>query len=74
MDALALGSRLSARLPVPRSVALSRADVAAAAGYEANGGAFQNPLGSLRSLGLIDYPAPGQVAALPVLFLEGAAR
>ena len=54
--------------------ALSRADVAAAAGYEANGGAFQNPLGSLRSLGLIDYPAPGQVAARPVLFLEAATR
>lgn len=53
--------------------ALSRADVAAAAGYEANGGAFQNPLGSLRSLGLIDYPAPGQVAARPVLFLEAVA-
>lgn len=34
-----------------------------------SGGYFNN-LGSLRSLGLIDYPSPGAVAALPVLFLE----
>lgn len=31
---------------------------------------FSNNLGSLRSLGLIDYPGPGLVAALPILFLE----
>lgn len=35
----------------------------------ASGGYFNN-LGSLRSLGLIDYPRPGTVAAKPVLFLE----
>lgn len=29
-----------------------------------------NNLGSLRSLGLIDYPSPGAAAALPVLFLD----
>lgn len=52
----------------PRSI--SRAEVAAAAGYAPDGGAFQNPLGSLRTLGLIDYPSPGQVVALPVLFVE----
>lgn len=34
------------------------------------GGAFNNPLGRLRSLGLIDYPEPGRAVALPVLFLE----
>ena len=49
---------------------LTREAVAAKANYEPNGGAFQNPLGSLRSLGLIDYPAPGRVVALPVLFLQ----
>lgn len=53
----------------PRSI--SRAEVAASAGYAPDGGAFQNPLGSLRTLGLIDYPSPGQVVALPVLFVEG---
>lgn len=35
-----------------------------------SGGYFNN-LGSLRSLGLVDYPSPGAVAAQPVLFLEG---
>jgi hypothetical protein len=34
-----------------------------------SGGYFNN-LGSLRSLGLIDYPRPSEVVALPVLFLE----
>lgn len=28
-------------------------------------------MSSLRTLGLIDYPSPGQVVALPVLFVEG---
>ena len=36
------------------------------------GGTYGNILGRLRSLGLIDYPSPGEVVALPVLFLEGA--
>jgi hypothetical protein len=48
--------------------------VGAAAGYavgEKIGGTYGNILGRLRSLGLIDYPSPGQVVALPVLFLEG---
>ena len=34
-----------------------------------SGGYFNN-LGRLRSLGLIDYPSPGQVVAQPVLFLD----
>jgi hypothetical protein len=34
-----------------------------------SGGYFNN-LGSLRSLVLIEYPRPSEVAALPVLFLE----
>lgn len=49
---------------------LSKEELATAVGMTATGGAFANYLGSLRSLGLIDYPAPGQVAALPVLFLD----
>jgi len=35
--------------------------VAAWAGYSPIGGAFGNPLGSLRSKGLIDYPQPGVI-------------
>ena len=34
------------------------------------GGAFNNPLGRLRSFGLIDYPERGTVAALPFLFMR----
>jgi hypothetical protein len=35
-------------------------------------GGFKNNLGALRTLELIDYPAAGQVVALPVLFPTGA--
>lgn len=49
---------------------MTREDLAAAAGYEPSGGAFQNPLGALRSLGLVEYPSCGQVVAQPVLFVE----
>jgi hypothetical protein len=49
--------------------AMTKAECAQASGY-AQGGAFNNPLGRLRSLGLIEYPQPGSVVALPVLFLE----
>ena len=34
------------------------------------GGAFNNPLGRLRSFGLIEYPERGTVVALPFLFME----
>lgn len=47
-------------------------ELAEAAGYSAGAGHYQNMRGSLRSLGLIEYPSPGYVAALPILFLEGA--
>ncbi len=50
---------------------MSAEKLATASGYEAGGGAFNNTRGSLRSLGLIDYPAPGRVVALPVLFVSG---
>lgn len=45
-------------------------ELAEKVGMEPSGGGFRNPLGRLRTLGLIDYPARGQVVALPVLFLE----
>jgi len=48
--------------------ALARADLAAAANYSESSSSFTNPLGSLRSLGLIDYPIKGMVAATPLLF------
>lgn len=48
--------------------AMATDDLAAASGYAPDGGAFRNPLGALRSLKLIDYPAPRQAVALPILF------
>lgn len=45
--------------------------LAAASNYEPGGGAFNNPKGRLRTLGLIDYPERGRVAAKSVLFVEG---
>ncbi len=51
--------------------ALSVSDLAAASGYGAGGGAFNNTRGRLRTLGLADYPRPGEVRAADLLFLEG---
>lgn len=39
-------------------------------GVSPTSGSYFNNLGSLRSLGLIDYPRQSEAAALPVLFLE----
>jgi hypothetical protein len=53
---------------------LSKQTCGERAGYAVGdnvGGTFGNILGRLRSLGLIDYPSPGRVVALPVLFLHG---
>jgi hypothetical protein len=52
--------------------ALPKEELADRAGASATSSGYTNNLGALRSLGLIDYPAPGYVAARPVLFLEAA--
>lgn len=39
-------------------------------GVSPTSGGYFNNLGALRTLGLIDYPAPGYVAAEPILFLD----
>jgi len=49
---------------------LSREDLADTVGVPATSGGFKNNLGALRTLELIDYPSPGVVTALPVLFPE----
>lgn len=51
--------------------AYTKGDLAAAVEASATSSTFSNNLGALRTLGLIDYPQPGQVVALPVLFVEG---
>jgi hypothetical protein len=49
--------------------AISKADCASMAGY-AQGGAFNNPLGKLHTMGLVAYPQPSYVVAESLLFLE----
>jgi len=49
--------------------AITKDECASLAGY-ATGGAFNNPLGRLRSMGLVDYPQPGYVVAESLLFLK----
>jgi hypothetical protein len=43
-------------------------ELAAAAGYAPDGGAFGNPRGRLRTLGLLHYPSTGKVRAADLLF------
>jgi len=50
--------------------AISKDDLAAQIEVSPTSGGFFNNMGSLRSLGLVDYPQPGTIAAQPVLFLE----
>ncbi len=50
--------------------ALAKDDASMKAGLVPGAGHTVSSYGRLRSLGLIDYPTPGQVVALPVLFLE----
>lgn len=81
LTAEALQERVLERLPGPEQRllrplldaypnALTNEDLASQAHYTPNAGAFNNPRGRLRSLGLIDYPRPGHVVAKPLLFLE----
>lgn len=50
--------------------AISKDELAEKIGVSPTSGGYFNNLGSLRSLGLIDYPQAGHVVAQPVLFLE----
>lgn len=49
---------------------LTKTDLAERAGVSPASSGYANNLGALRSLGLVDYPAPGMVAATDVLFLR----
>lgn len=49
---------------------LGKAELAERTGQSATSSWYEKQLSTLRTAGLIDYPAPGQVAALPVLFLD----
>jgi hypothetical protein len=81
LDAAELQRMVLERLPGPERKILSvllenpqgveNETLAELSGYTAGGGAFNNPKGRLRSLGLIDYRS-GLVVPEPLLFLEGA--
>jgi uncharacterized protein DUF87 len=79
----ALHEAIKARLPGPETKllavlleaypsSLSNEDLAERAGYAPKGGAYNNPRGRLRSLGLIEYQS-GMVRARDILFPKGAA-
>ena len=51
---------------------ISKAELAYKAGYSPIGGAFGNPIGALRTKGLLDYPRQGMVRAADWLFPEAA--
>ena len=44
--------------------------LAQATGYPVTSGAFKNPRSRLRTLGVVDYPSPGQIRAADCLFPE----
>lgn len=80
LDTESLHEAVRARLPGPHQKILnvilehypesiSKEQCAEQAGY-ALGGAFNNPLGRLRSLGLIEYPERGTVRARDILFIS----
>lgn len=51
--------------------ARASSEIAEAAGYHPNAKSFSNMKGRLRTLGLIDYPTPGTIAATKLLFPDG---
>jgi hypothetical protein len=55
-------------------MSLTKEEVAVTVEASPTSSAFANNLGALRSLGLIDYPERGQVAATDALFLERGNR
>lgn len=50
---------------------MHKSELASKAGVSAASSGFANNLGSLRSLGVLDYPMPGYVAATSLLFPKG---
>jgi len=82
LDVEEIQKRVMERLPGPEQKilailiaaypkSLSAEECAARSGYAPTGGAFANPRGRLRTLGLIDYPERGMLRARGLLFLEG---
>lgn len=53
-----------------KDVALAKDSLAEQSGYAVGGGAFQNPLGALRTAGFVDYPEKGFVKAADWIFVD----
>jgi hypothetical protein len=82
----ALQERILAKLDGPRAKllrelitlhpsAITKAELAERCGYtNIRSGGFSEPLGSLSTLGLVEYPTQGEVRAADALFLEAAPR
>jgi uncharacterized protein len=51
---------------------VTKNDLAESAGFSPNSGGFNNYLGHMRTLGFVEYPAPGQVKCADWLYLEAA--
>ncbi len=49
---------------------MSYEELAEKSSYAPNGGAFNNPRGRLRTLGLVEYTSSGRLKAAEVLFIE----
>lgn len=60
--------RIMAPLLAAYPDSMSREELADAAGVAPRSSGYDNNLGGLRTLGLLDYPQPGYVAATPLLF------
>lgn len=80
-DSTDLHRAIQERLPKPQwgildalikeyAFPLTKSELAERSGQSINSSGYANNLSTLRSLGLIDYPSPGLVIALPVLFLK----
>lgn len=63
--------RIMAALLRVHPTALAKAELAQQVNVSASSSGYSNNLGGLRSLGLIDYPQPGTVAATDLLFPAG---
>jgi len=50
---------------------LRREALAEASDFEPNSGGYNNYIGRMHSMGIVEYPVPGEVVACAVLFLEG---
>ncbi|CAB4167931.1 Helicase HerA, central domain containing protein [uncultured Caudovirales phage] len=76
-----LHASLERKLPAPQwktlraiidvyPASISKSDLAATTGQSPTSGSYMGNLAALNKIGFVSYPSPGQVAALPILFVE----